>query len=873
MGKYTVKCIIPDCPYVQSKRHFFSFPNNKERRIAWFEAVNNNIDIKIPYSDERMHICENHFKDEDFSNSKKTRLSKFAIPSVFEKLPSDSNIRLSTPHSDDIDHQPSTSKQIPESVFTDIACVSAETKKNVSKPKFGILKSLHCHRVSELSPRKKLLYKFHRNQKVISCKLRSKLQKAKNKLKCAYQLSNSKLFCDLEKNFDPAGVDFIKSQFVNAKRHKPRWTTQNKVFALALYKKGPRCYTFFQKFIKLPSKSTLQKFLQKIPFKTGINDSFLQRLKIRVSKFNPDDRVISLIFDEIALSQNLTYSRCDDEIVGYLDLGSLGRQNILANHALVFMIQGIRKNWKQPFTYYFTKDTISSSSLKCLVVETITALQSIGLRVLCTICDQGVTNRTAIKMLIEEKIIDKTEPYFICNNQKIFTLFDTPHLLKSTRNALEKYNIRYENTKIAKFRHIQQAYEIDRTKRFHCLHKLRRSHLGFGLNSNRLQKMKVSIAAKIFSNTVAATIETLCSCSTVLPAEAIYTAEFVSDMNNLFDSLNSNTIYPSLGQKYKCCINKKNYLQYFSNFWNVMLEKISNWGFILRDNENTVKTKMPFKQGWLNNIRAVKGIWEVCEKEGFQFLRTRALNQDSIENLFACIRQYGAANTNPTCFQFISALKTSVLNNLILKTKSGNCENDDCSLLDNLRDFLTYQDVLAKPLICDEDNELLILEIPEFDYSSLNEGNFDVQALSYVCGFLTKKLEKKSLLCDICRQSLLLSDVQPQHTFVFFKEYSDEKKLKYVTEDLIIYIAKVFDITMLCLAEYGYVKNIFEKLKYLIIGSIDFTWFKCILHSKEIQVNLLDNSIFLIANKYFEAKKDQSTSHKINKKMKKITHV
>jgi hypothetical protein len=40
------------------------------------------------------------------------------------------------------------------------------------------------------------------------------------------------------------------------------------------------------------------------------------------------------------------------------------------------------------------------------------------------------------------------------------------------------------------------------------------------------------------------------------------------------------------------------------------------------------------------------------------------LNQDPIENLFAVIRQCGAGNIKPNCFQFIFCLKTTVLNNL-----------------------------------------------------------------------------------------------------------------------------------------------------------------------------------------------------------------
>lgn len=74
---------------------------------------------------------------------------------------------------------------------------------------------------------------------------------------------------------------------------------------------------------------------------------------------------------------------------------------------------------------------------------------------------------------------------------------------------------------------------------------------------------------------------------------------------------------------------------------------------------------------------------------GFNFLSLRSLNQDPVENLFCLVRQHGITNTNPTCHQFIAALKTSVLNNFVLPINNGNCGNGDCQPLDNLCALLT----------------------------------------------------------------------------------------------------------------------------------------------------------------------------------------
>jgi hypothetical protein len=60
--------------------------------------------------------------------------------------------------------------------------------------------------------------------------------------------------------------------------------------------------------------------------------------------------------------------------------------------------------------------------------------------------------------------------------------------------------------------------------------------------------MKVSVAAKTMSATVASAIETVIAVSpNTIPNNAIHTAEFVNDINKLFDSMNGNLRTKSKG--------------------------------------------------------------------------------------------------------------------------------------------------------------------------------------------------------------------------------------------------------------------------------------------------------------------------------------
>jgi hypothetical protein len=113
---------------------------------------------------------------------------------------------------------------------------------------------------------------------------------------------------------------------------------------------------------------------------------------------------------------------------------------------------------------------------------------------------------------------------------------------------------------------------------------------------------------------------------------------------------------------------------------------LNKWKLISKKTGKDVTNQYKFITGWQITIRAMLAIWRKLKSVGYEYLCTRR----SCKNLFCCIRQHGIANTNPTYYQFISALKTCVVNNLEKSIHvSSNCENDSDKLLNNLRNFLT----------------------------------------------------------------------------------------------------------------------------------------------------------------------------------------
>jgi len=71
-----------------------------------------------------------------------------------------------------------------------------------------------------------------------------------------------------------------------------------------------------------------------------------------------------LMFDEMPMCRK---SGC---IQGFKDLGSRGRTSRFANHALVFMLHGLHKKWKESVAYYLIHRSIKGEMLVnfCMLV-------------------------------------------------------------------------------------------------------------------------------------------------------------------------------------------------------------------------------------------------------------------------------------------------------------------------------------------------------------------------------------------------------------------------------------------------------------------------------------------------------------------------
>lgn len=394
----------------------------------------------------------------------------------------------------------------------------------------GILQKINIQRVSQLTPRKALLFNTVKMYKKKAFVMNKRYSNAKYRIKMANKFNkNSKSL----RGLNEFTRNFIESQ-IRMQSQKPRgrrFTVDDKVFALSLFKQSGKAYRTLSRVFALPSRKSIVDLLKKIPFEPGINNRIFEHLKTAVKKLkNKLDRYCTVVFDEISISASLQFIASTGKVIGFEDLGHNEQSCKFADKALVFMIRGLRKKFKQPVAFYFTNSEMNSIKLSVIIKDVITAVQSTGLIVISTVCDQAPSNVAAINNLIRETNIkylktEKENCIFEINNKEIIPIFDVPHLLKGLRNNLltkDLHFIHENKNKIASWKHVIQFYELDKeqsTEGDRLIPKLTDAHI----YPDKIKKMKVSVAAQVFSQRVGAIMKRMA----IMTNQSNFTGEFI----------------------------------------------------------------------------------------------------------------------------------------------------------------------------------------------------------------------------------------------------------------------------------------------------------------------------------------------------------
>ena len=316
-----------------------------------------------------------------------------------------------------------------------------------------------------------------------------------------------------------------------------------KLYCLSLSYKSPTTYRYMRKTFSLPSVRTLQRMFQGGHIYCGFVDGFFQIMQEKVSRMPELHKYCTLSLDEMSIKAGLSYNSNQDCMLGFENYGTCSSQNI-GKQALAFMVSGLFAHWKQPLGFFISKSSTPAEILRERVLDCVSRLCNVGLKVNAVVSDQGASNQKMVKYL--QVTVEK--PYFMYGERKIFVFFDPPHLLKSIRNNLKMHDFSLNGHRIS-WKHIESVYNIDKQNVISMkrVPKLTAKHIDLPPFS----KMKVKRAAQTLSHTMYAGIMSYI-CSGEMNNDAYQTAVFIKNIDTLFDLFNSTTVFdPKL---FKCAL-------------------------------------------------------------------------------------------------------------------------------------------------------------------------------------------------------------------------------------------------------------------------------------------------------------------------------
>lgn len=267
-------------------------------------------------------------------------------------------------------------------------------------------------------------------------------------------------------------------------------------------------------------------------------------------------------------------------------------------------------------------------------------------------------------------------------------------------------------------------------------------------------------------------------------------------------------------------------------------------------------------------------------------LSTRKLNQDPLENCFGCVRSNCGCNPNPTVSQFVAALKTSLITNLINNNKNRNCLDDKNDILNNFKTFLT-QNAIDENVISEHDVEVstpcpditfssILLEKEDFEEMEISQGSGEMQACAYVCGFIYKNMTPN---CSKCK-SVMLSDPNTEvcHLFTSFKEYSNLKaSLNYVNTDFCQVVENAAILINNYLNENAHTAKIKYNLKK-ICEPINKDWLRgCEDHFTKNCQQIIDSTIAICIKRFCKIKNqcfsEAASKNALKRKISILKHI
>ena len=586
-----------------------------------------------------------------------------------------------------------------------------------------------------------------------------------------------------------------------------RFDANQKLLALSIFHRSPAAYRFMSSFLCLPSVRSLRRWLHGMQFEPGFCERVFCVLKQKVACMSSVDKMAVLVVDEMALKTALEFDSRRDIVDGFEDDGVV-RVTKPASEALVFMVKGLVRKWKQPLCYFLSGGPTNSCRLTDLVLDCIVRLQGIGITVMVVVCDQGANNRGMFCQLG----IEVHKPFVTVDGRKVYFMYDPPHLLKSVRNNLRRYPMKVSGGGVAKWDHIKALFDLDSRQKLRLAPKLKFSHVllsGF-------KEMNVRLAAQVFSHSVATAMKFYMSNSDGrIPADALVTVDMLLMMDKIFDSCNGVNFRDVKEQRRPVTCRS-----YHSDFWLEAIAWLEGIEFV------GAKARIYCVEGWRLSLNVMRLLWSDVQSD-VKFLLPRRLNQDCLESFFAAIRQKGGFRDNPSCSHFRSAMRQTVANKLLSSLAGGNSECNNDQLLLSLCAFAAPAPNRSEPparadRLISRNTCSIANSLPKL---LTRDSVVDVVAdncMTYIAGYIVHKV-KKGHSCHTCSAQLCKPGVLENKSLEFIRMKAicsgDFGGLQIPSDELVRYLHTVEAEFIKLLPLYVCDRSILSKLNNAVSNS------------------------------------------------------
>ncbi|XP_072934886.1 uncharacterized protein [Epargyreus clarus] len=298
------------------------FPNPEKyfsRFKAWVTLVGGKLETQADVEYYRKKkVCSIHFTDKDRNRYK--RLNALAIPSVHL---SDGSIvqDIAQPGSSNVENIiPYTAASLASSLTEcssntwhairmehSYSVISRQRRnKTIKGATKQIMEKHACVQMKPLFTKIKCL-------KSEICRLRKRCVTFKTRLESAHKMSSDMVFNSVVENMTKPAQLFLSMQCQSGKKSKgTRFSLEEKILSLSLYKKSPKSYSLLCKYFTLPLSKAMKKLLSDVKLCPGINAIIFNKIKKNVKCMDISDRTCSLSFDEMSLNPQISYNKQKD---------------------------------------------------------------------------------------------------------------------------------------------------------------------------------------------------------------------------------------------------------------------------------------------------------------------------------------------------------------------------------------------------------------------------------------------------------------------------------------------------------------------------------------------------------------------------------